>query len=160
MSTMTTSTLLHDRLDSLYEVWQSLSPGSSSEDFKAFADFFSQDCTAWLLSMREHETPSIGRSGVIEGIQTAIQDSQIKARRVLKRFTDVTGSTISCEMQNSLTVHGKPLDPLYETAVVAFNDQGFITDFKLYSCRSAIVAIIQDVTGVGPYERHNECHKL
>ncbi|KAI1091679.1 hypothetical protein F5B19DRAFT_257174 [Rostrohypoxylon terebratum] len=155
---MASAALLHSKLDTLYDVWQSLTPASSPAEITEFASFFSENCTAYLLSMRELSAPSIGRAGVIEGIKDVIKDSQIKERRVLDRFSSTSSPKISVEMNNRLTVRGREIDAFPETATVVFDDKGLITDFKLYCCRSAVVEIIQDVTGVGPYRRDDKCH--
>ncbi|KAI4859377.1 hypothetical protein F4820DRAFT_439976 [Hypoxylon rubiginosum] len=148
---MATSSILHTKLDALYEVWSKLSLESSPAEFQAFADFFSEDCTAWLLSMRELKEPSIGREGVIAGIKEALKNTHIKERRVVDRFESAGGSKISVEMDNRLVVQGKDLERFPETATAVFNEQGLIADFKLYCCRSPVVEIIQEVTGIGPY---------
>lgn len=155
---MTTDVSHHAKLDALYDVWLNLSLESSPSDFEAFAAFFDEDCTAWLLSMRELDTPSHHRQGVIQGIKEVLKNTRLNERRVIERFESAGGSKISCEMSNSLTVQGRVLDPFPETVTAVFNDKGLITDFKLYACRSPIVAIIQEVTGEGPYERHEKCH--
>ncbi|KAI1205411.1 uncharacterized protein F4807DRAFT_284620 [Annulohypoxylon truncatum] len=155
---MTTTASLHAKLDALYDVWLSLNPDSSAAEFNKFASFFSEDCTAYLLSMRELATPSIGRPGVVEGIKDVLKDTRIKERRVVERFENTSGSKISVEMNNRLLVHGKEIDVFPETATAVFDDKGLITNFKLYCCRSAVVEIIQDVTGVGPYRRQDKCH--
>lgn len=54
-------------------------------------------------------------------------------------------------MKNKLLVLGEILDPFYETAVLSFNEEGLITEWKMYSCRSHVVAIVQMKTGMGPY---------
>ncbi|KAI1106226.1 hypothetical protein F4804DRAFT_62139 [Jackrogersella minutella] len=158
---MTTTASLHAKLDALYEVWQGLSLNSPTAEFEKFANFFDENCTAWLLSMREIATPSIGRQGVIEGTKDILKDMdmQIKQRRVVDRFQSTSGSKISAEMSNDLVVYGRELLAYPETATVAFNDKGLITDFKVYCCRSAVVEIIQDVTGEGPYKpKDDKCH--
>ncbi|KAI1778459.1 hypothetical protein F4818DRAFT_301685 [Hypoxylon cercidicola] len=162
---MATGSPLHSKLDALYEAWSKLSLESSPTEFQAFADFFSEDCTAWLLSMRELKQPSIGREGVIAGVKDVLKDTQIRERRVVDRFESANGSKISVEMENSLVVHGKDLDVFPETATAVFNEQGLITDFKLYCCRSPVVEIIQEVTGIGPYattktdgRKDEKCH--
>ncbi|KAI1448703.1 hypothetical protein F5Y02DRAFT_278944 [Annulohypoxylon stygium] len=155
---MATSASLHTKLDALYDVWQSLTPDSPPAEFTKFASFFSENCTAYLLSMRELSTPSIGRAGVIEGIKDVLKDTAIKERRVVDRFSSTSSPRISVEMNNRLAVHGREIDTFPETATAVFNDEGLITDFKLYCCRSAVVEIIQDVTGVGPYRRDDKCH--
>ncbi|KAI1378716.1 hypothetical protein F4677DRAFT_411792 [Hypoxylon crocopeplum] len=156
---MTISNPLHAKLDALYDVWLKLSPDSSPAEFETFANFFSEDCTAWLLSMRELTTPSIGRQGVVEGIKEVLTNTKITERRVVDRFDSASGSKVSVEMNNRLLVQGKELDPFPETATAVFNDEGLITDFKLYCCRSSVVAVIQEVTGVGPYViKEEKCH--
>ncbi|KAI1459578.1 hypothetical protein F4805DRAFT_67435 [Annulohypoxylon moriforme] len=155
---MATTTSLHAKLDALYEVWLSLTPDSSAAEFSKFANFFDENCTAYLLSMRELSSPSIGRAGVVEGIKAVLKDQRIKDRRVVDRFESTGGSKISVEMNNHLVVHGREVDAFPETATAVFNDKGLITDFKLYCCRSAVVEIIQDVTGVGPYRIEDKCH--
>ncbi|KAI2471408.1 hypothetical protein F4781DRAFT_123336 [Annulohypoxylon bovei var. microspora] len=154
---MSTTASLHAKLDALYDVWSELSPDSPPAEFEKFASFFDEHCTAWLLSMRELSEPSIGRQGVIEGIKTVLENAQIKERRVVDRFESTGGSKISVEMSNRIVVQGKEIDEFPETATAVFNDKGLITDFKLYCCRSAVVEIIQDVTGVGPYKREDKC---
>ncbi|KAI0882124.1 uncharacterized protein GGS22DRAFT_191294 [Annulohypoxylon maeteangense] len=155
---MTTTASLHAKLDALYAVWQTLTLDSPAAEISKFADFFDENCTAYLLSMRELATPMIGRAGVIEGIKTVLQDTQIKERRVVDRLGSTGGSKISVEMSNRLVVHGKEIAAFPETATAVFNDRGLITDFKIYCCRSPIVEIVQDVTGVGPYRREEKCH--
>ncbi|KAI0103538.1 hypothetical protein F4814DRAFT_100655 [Daldinia grandis] len=144
----------HAKLDALYTTWTNLTPTSPPADFEKFASFFDDNCRAWLLSMRELATPSIGRQGVIDGVKEALKDQRIKERRVVDRFESVGGSKISVEMNNRLVVHGRELDPFPETATAVFNEEGLITDFKVYCCRSAVVEIVQDITGVGPYKCH------
>ncbi|KAI1137148.1 hypothetical protein F5Y05DRAFT_79885 [Hypoxylon sp. FL0543] len=146
---------LHQRLDSLYDVWTSLKPDSPEAAFAKFASFFDEDCTAYLLSMREIAEPSVGREGVVKGIKEVLKDTRIKERRVVARFDSGGGSKISVEMLNRLEVRGQELDTFPEVAVVTFNDEGLITNFKLYCCRSPVVRIIQDVTGNGPYKDSN-----
>ncbi|CAJ2500512.1 Uu.00g033650.m01.CDS01 [Anthostomella pinea] len=142
---------LHHKLDALYAHWQALTPDSPEDDFAAFASFFDENCTAWLLSMRDFDTPSIGRAGVITGIKAALKDSQIRERRVIDRSS--TGRKVFCETSNVLTVYGKIVDPFPETTVAVFGEGGLVLDFKIYSCRSKVVALVQDATGAGPYKR-------
>ncbi|KAI8965459.1 hypothetical protein F5Y11DRAFT_11104 [Daldinia sp. FL1419] len=141
----------HAKLDALYDLWCTLTPTSPPSSFEKFASFFDEHCRAWLVSMRELEKPSIGREGVVAGIQESLKQQHIAERRVVDRFESADGSKVSVEMNNRLSVLGRELDPFPETATVVFNEKGLITDFKLYCCRSAVVAIIQDITGVGPY---------
>ncbi|KAI1409001.1 hypothetical protein F5Y13DRAFT_98225 [Hypoxylon sp. FL1857] len=165
---MATTASLHNRLDCLYDVWMSLKPDSPETLFAKFANYFDENCTAYLLSMREIAEPSIGREGVIKGIKEVIKNTRITKRNVvdsfditqnLSRTSTASGSKISVEMSNDLDVRGKKLDSFPEVAVVTFNCEGLITNFKLYCCRSPIVHIIQDVTGEGPYKvLESKCH--
>ncbi|KAH8658290.1 hypothetical protein BX600DRAFT_500260 [Xylariales sp. PMI_506] len=160
---MASSEQLHAKLDALYDIWVKLTPDSPETAFEEFASKFSQDSTAWLKSMREIREPSLGREGVIEGIKLAVKDSQILERRVVARSASVsdTGSgKIFVESSNRVKVYGKDIETFPETAVVEFDSEGgLIKDFKLYSCRSPIVELIQELTGDGPYERHEgQCH--
>ncbi|KAI0132453.1 hypothetical protein BJ170DRAFT_613975 [Xylariales sp. AK1849] len=155
---MASADSLHSKLDALYGQWLKLSPTSPEEAYEAFATHFSRNAVAWLLSMRELAEPSIGHDGIIQGIKESVKDAQINERRVVARSASTEGSKIFCETSNRVTVHGKLLDPFPEITVVEFDEEDLITNFKIYSCRSPIVAIVQDVTGVGPYERHTECH--
>ncbi|KAI0149942.1 hypothetical protein F4776DRAFT_603911 [Hypoxylon sp. NC0597] len=156
---MVVTALLHERLDSLYDVWMSLKLDSPEADFEKFASYFDENCKAYLLSMREIAEPSQGRKGVIEGIKEVLKNTRIKERRVIDRFNTVNSAKISVEMFNRLEVRGKTLDPFPEVAVVTFNHTGLITDFKLYCCRSPVVHIIQEATGKGPYkDLSHKCH--
>jgi len=49
-------------------------------------------------------------------------------------------------------VLGQTLDPLYETAVVVFDEEGLVRELKQYCCRSHVVQIVQEKTGEGPYK--------
>lgn len=155
---MTSADSFDSKLDALYDKWQKLPTDSSDSALESFASHFSTNATAWLLSMRELADPSIGREGIIEGIKKALSDSQITERRVVARSVTPDGRKVFIETSNAVTVHGKLIDPLPETTVVEFDDKGLIVDFKIYSCRSPIVALIQDATGEGPYERHDAEH--
>ncbi|KAI2604659.1 hypothetical protein GGR54DRAFT_448898 [Hypoxylon sp. NC1633] len=155
---MATNSALHARLDALYDTWMKLSPESSPSEFETFANFFDEDCQAWLLSMRELSQPSVGRKGVIKGIQEVLTNTRIKQRRVIDRFEGGGGSKVSVEMSNQLVVQGKEVESFPETVTAIFNDKGLITDFKLYCCRSPVVEIIQEVTGEGPYKIQDKCH--
>lgn len=139
------------RLNSLYQTWQKLRPTSSDQHFDEFGAFFDESSTAWLQSMREWDQPSIGRQAVIDKARTLTETSHIEERRVLSNFVSEDGLTVMCEMKNRLSVRGTPLDPFYETVVARFNEKGLVTDFKVYNCRSPVVAITQTVTWNGPY---------
>jgi hypothetical protein len=155
---MATTDLFYSRLDDLYDQWQKLTPDSAEADFEKFASHFNKDGTAWLKSMREVAEPSVGREGIIQGIKDAVKDSQLTGRRVVARSATPDGRKVFVEHSNHLTVLGKSIDPFPETTVVEFDSEGLIWDFKNYSCRSPVVTIIQEVTGEGPYERHDDSH--
>jgi hypothetical protein len=150
---MNSTDALHDKLDSAYRLMQKLNPTSSSTDLAEFGAFFDPNCTVYLKSMREHAEPSFGREGAIKALKENLSVVHIDERRVLSRSTSAEGLTVFCEMKNRLLVLGEVLDPFFETAVVSFNDKGLITEWKLYSCRSHIVALIQMKTGTGPYTK-------
>jgi hypothetical protein len=144
---------LHAKLDALYSKMQSLNSTSSPGDFDAFGAFFDKHCTAYLKSMREYAEPSIGRQAAIDTLKEILAEYHIEERRVLSRATSEDGSTVIVEMKNRLSVLGGTLDPFYETVVATFNDEGLISELKTYSCRSHIVGMIQEKTGVGPYSK-------
>ncbi|TVY40483.1 hypothetical protein LOCC1_G004766 [Lachnellula occidentalis] len=101
--------------------------------------------------MREWDAPAIGRPTIIAALKLNIQSHHIEQRRVQARLVSEDGRTVMCEMRNRLCVLGTPLENFYETAVARFDDEGLIEDFKVYSCRSPIVGVVQTVTGKGPY---------
>ncbi|OTA91453.1 hypothetical protein M434DRAFT_397194 [Hypoxylon sp. CO27-5] len=153
------SALLHAKLDGLYDVWMSLKPNSPEADFARFGSYFDENCKAYLLSMREIDEPSVGRQAVIEKIKEVLQNTRIKQRNVLGRFDVTWGGKVAVEMYNHIEVGGIYLIPFPEIAVVTFNDENLITDFKLYCCRSPVVHIIQAATGYGPYKSVSpQCH--
>jgi hypothetical protein len=126
-----------------------LTRDSSSEEFDAVGSLFSTDCTAYLLSMREYEEPSIGRQAVVDKLKETLQETHTYERQILHQST--TGTTVFCEMNSTVHVLGEKLNPFYETWVVTFDEDGLVKDLKKYSCRSHIVEIVQQKTGNGPY---------
>lgn len=154
---MASADLLQSKVESLYYEWQRLALDSSDETFRNFASYFSPNAIAWLLSMRELAEPSIGRDSIIQGIKAAIRDSQVVERHVIARSTIAGERKVFLESSSTIKVFGKTLDSFPETTVVQFDEEGLIVDFKIYSCRSPIVAAIQEATGEGPYERHEHC---
>ncbi len=124
---------------------------SEPEEFSKFASFFANDGIAYLKSMREHDEPSIGRQGIIDGIKDVLKDQYLENRRVVSSSTNEKESTIFTEMEMRYVVHAEVLDPFHETSVAVFNGDGLITNFNIYSCRSHIVMLIQRQTGIGPY---------
>lgn len=141
----------YDRLRALQAKLDTLSSTSSSKEFGLLGDFFSDDCTTFLASMREYDEPSIGRQATIEKYQDILKIYHIRERRVLSHSTSSDGRTVFCEMKYSVHVYDEILDPFYETVVAVFNEEGLIKELRQYSCRSHIVEIIQAKTGDGPY---------
>ena len=157
---------LEAKLDALYDLIQSLSLASSSdEDFKAFGAFFAPDCTVYLKSMNLHRMPGVTRAGAVEDIKEVLEKITIEKREVLSSATTADGLTIFCETKQRIKVMGDVvLDPFFETEVATFDErQGLIKELKVYSCWSPIVRIVQDKTGVGPMaegQRREEWEKL
>ena len=149
----TNSSNLNTKVDALYSTMLSLKSTSPPEDFDAFGAFFDKDCIVYLKSMREHADPSIGRQAAVDALKEILAEYHIEIRRVLSRAISEDGSTVIVEMKNSLNVLGGTLDPFYETVIAKFNEEGLISELKTYSCRSHIVGMIQDKTGVGPYSK-------
>lgn len=151
--TMNSTDAFHEKLDSVSALMQKLKSTSSPEDFAEFGAFFDPHCTVYLKSMREHAEPSFGREGAVQSMKENLDVVHIEERRVLSRSTSADGFTIVCETKNRLDVLGEILDPFFETAIVSFNDKGLIIEWKMYSCRSHIVALVQIKTGAGPYSK-------
>lgn len=154
---MASNDILQSKVESLYIEWQKLSLDSPDDMFQNFALNFSENATAWLLSMRELKEPSIGRESIIQGLKAALRDSQVIERHITAGSTIDAKHKVFLESFSTVKVFGKTLDRFPETTVVQFNDEGLIVDFKIYSCRSPIVEAIQEATGEGPYERHKHC---
>ncbi|KUJ06792.1 uncharacterized protein LY89DRAFT_397492 [Mollisia scopiformis] len=139
------------KLKDLYQAIDSLKPTSTPEEFQTISAFFSPTCTTYLKSMREYDEPSLGRTATISSLQDNLKIQHVVNRHIISQSTSADGLTVYCEMKNRLHVLGQTLDPFYETAVVVFDEEGLITEFKNYSCRSHIVEIVQEQTGLGPY---------
>lgn len=148
---MATTASLQARLDAVYNQLLVLRQDSSPAEFETFAQFFAEDCTAYLRSMREHAEPAIGRTEIIKDLKDILKDQYFDGRLVISQSVNEQESRIFCEMENRYMIHGQPLDPCHETAVVVFTADGLISTFKQYSCRSHIVMMVQKATGVGPY---------
>ncbi|KAF4636458.1 hypothetical protein G7Y89_g1618 [Cudoniella acicularis] len=147
----TNNDAIYTKLENLLQIIDGLTSNSTTEEFDAFSAFFSESCITYLQSMREFDEPSIGRQATINALRDGLKQQHVVERRILSRAIAADGLTVFSEMRNRLHVLGQTLDPFFETAVVVFNSEGFITEFKLYSCRSHIVEIIQEKTGKGPY---------
>lgn len=148
---MATTASLQARLDAVYHQLSVLRQESTPAEFEKFAQFFAEDCTAYLRSMREHAEPAIGRTAVVNHLKDILNDHDFDRRSVISQSVNEQESRVFCEMENRYMIHGQPLDPCHETAVVVFDADGLISNFKQYSCRSHIVMMIQRATGVGPY---------
>ena len=142
---------LLDRLDSLYTTWAKLRPDSSNEEFNSFGTYLAEDCVAWLSSMREWADPSVGRQAAIDFVKQNISIYYFEDRSVLSRSVSEDGRKATIEMKTRMNVMGKSLDNSYETGVATFNDQGLISDLKVYCCRSQVMLVVQGMTGMGPY---------
>ncbi|CZR67237.1 uncharacterized protein PAC_17136 [Phialocephala subalpina] len=147
----TNNDAIYTKLDNLFQTIDGLTSNSTTEELEAFGAFFSENCTTYLQSMREFDEPSIGRQATINALRNGLKQQHVVERRILSLAIATDGLTAFSEMRNRLHVLGQTLDPFFETAVVVFNNEGFITEFKLYSCRSHIVEIVQEQTGKGPY---------
>ncbi|TVY93673.1 hypothetical protein LAWI1_G001643 [Lachnellula willkommii] len=148
---MTCPSTSSSQLENLYQTWQTLRPTSPPSHFAAFGAFFAPTCTACLQSMREWDLPSIGRQAIIDAVKSNIQTSHIEERVVQSLLASDDGRTVVCEMRNRLNVLGYRLENYFETAVVRYDGQGLVSDFRVYGCRSPIVGVVQTVTGRGPY---------
>jgi hypothetical protein len=98
--------------------------------------------------MREYDEPANGRQAVIDSLKDSLKVQHVAERRILSRSITSNGLTIFCEMNNRLCAGRQTLDPFYETAVIVYNEESLITELKTYSCRSHIIEIVQDQTGI------------
>jgi hypothetical protein len=154
MAALKNEDAIYAKLDALYHTVDSLKSTSTPEELAAFGALFSENCITYLRSMREFETPSVGRQATIDELKEILAQYHVAERRTLSRSVSISAdgsSTVFSESKNKLHVLGESLDPFYETAVVTFDNEGLIQGLKNYSCRSHIVEIIQRETGVGPY---------
>lgn len=141
----------YEKLRALQAKLDTLSSASAPEEFTPLGDFFSEDSTAFVFSMREYDEPSIGREAIVEKYKEVLKFYHIHERRIRSHCTSPDGKTVFCEMEHCVHVFDEALDPFYETVVAVFNDEGLIKELKQYSCRSHLVEIIQVKTGEGPY---------
>jgi SnoaL-like domain len=138
-------------LDAVYSQLESLRLDSASDDFEKFASFFAEDSTVYLRSMREHAQPARGREAIMDHLKDILKDQIFEKRRVVSQTISEGDSRIWSEMENRYIVHNQPLDPFHEAAVVTFDNDGLVSTWKQYSCRSHIVMLIQKSTGIGPF---------
>lgn len=154
---------LSAKLNSLYDIIQTLTLASSDEDFKAFGAFFAEDCTVYLKSMNLHRMPGVNRAGAVEDMKEVLEKVKIEKRELLSSGTTIDELTLFCETKQRINVMGDILDPFFETEIATFDEEGLIKKLKVYSCWSPIVRIVQDKTGVGPMaegERREDWEKM
>ncbi|KAL7943414.1 hypothetical protein V8C42DRAFT_346865 [Trichoderma barbatum] len=79
-----------------------------------------------------------------------MEDQYLEKRKVVSQLFGEEDSRVFIEMENRYNIHSKVLDDFPETLVATFDDEGLVNSFKLYSCRSHVVMMIQAATGEGP----------
>ncbi len=141
-------------LDTFYATYAAAVSSPSEANLSAFGALFTPTASKNLQSMRE--PTSTGRSAAIASVASSLPQQKLIERRIISQTADPATLTVYCQMANKLEVCGKVLDPYYETAVVLFSAEGLIEEMKMYGCRSPIVRIVQDETGLGPYCDHTE----
>jgi len=140
------------KLDELYDFIPSITAKSADSDFEKFTAFFTDDCDCNIRSMREF--PTTGRKALLDDAKDLFQSYQLLSRSVDSQAVSEHGdaTTVFCQMSNKVDVLGDVINPFQETAVVTFEgNTGLISKFKLYSCRSPVVRILQEKTNLGPY---------
>ena len=144
---------LESKQHDLYTTIQSLSPSSPDAEFENFGNFFALDSKAYLKNMLRHDQPAKGREEIMQKLKDIMTENQwqILERRVLTSCVTSDGLRVFCETKQTLLVCGIITDPFFETKVVVFDNHGLIQELRLYSCRSQIVFVVQQVTGKGPY---------
>jgi hypothetical protein len=148
---MISAGILESRLNALYNQLEALRPDSSDAELDSFASFFSEDCVVNFESMREVKEPSLGRQGVVEKLRDVMRHLYLEQRTVVSQVISESDKRVFSEMKNRYNVHSEVLEDLPETLVATFDDEGFITNFSLYGCRSHILIMIQKATGLGPF---------
>lgn len=138
-------------VDAVFSHIQSLRPDSSLLELEKVASLFTTDCIAYLRSMREILEPAIGREAIVDHLRELAKDQQLQKYRVIAQAVDEKSSRIFSEMENRYTIHDYSVDTFPETSIMTFDADGLISSFKLYSCRSQLVHLIQKATGIGPY---------
>ncbi|PTB66213.1 hypothetical protein BBK36DRAFT_4467 [Trichoderma citrinoviride] len=140
-----------ETINEIYSAYTRLRPDSSAKDLEAFASFFSPSCKVYLRSMREAKEPAVDRANIIEHLRDILKDQFLEERDVISQSVSEDGKRVFVEMENRYNVHGQVLDRFPETLVATFDEEGLVSSFKLYSCRSHFVMMIQKATGEGPY---------
>lgn len=144
------STQLLDRLDALYETWSHLSKSSSPSDLQSFVDFFSPECETNIKSMREPSRH--GKDALMSALKEFLAVEKIDQIRTMTQAVGPDGLTVYREMRNIIDILGSKME-MPETVVVVFNQEGLIERLMVYSCRSHIVRVVQEVTSKGPYSK-------
>lgn len=139
---------------SLYTRYATLRVDSPDEDFESFTSLFVDDCEVYLQSMREHKTPAWSREEIIEHLRDILKDQSLTQYRVDSQAIDEGNSRIYSEIANPYNIHEKILPSFADTAIVTFG-QELVKTLKLYSCRSNLVFLIQQATGLGPYSQED-----
>lgn len=148
---MLSAGILESRLDALYNQLETLRPDSSDAELHSFASFFAEDCVVNFESMREAKEPSRGRDGVVAKLRDLMKHFYLEQRTVVSQMISESDLRVFSEMKNRYNVHSEVLDDFPETLVATFDDEGLITNFSLYGCRSHILIMIQKATGNGPF---------
>lgn len=150
---MSTTQDLQSALDAVYAKYTALRLDSSTQDFDDFAALFANDCEVYLRSMREHKTPARSHAEIVEHLQDILKDQFLSKYRVVSQGFDEGSRRVYTELANDYNIHGKVLPSFAETCIATFDSDGRIKTFKLYSCRSDLVFLIQKATGQGPYSQ-------
>ncbi|KAI1761224.1 hypothetical protein GGR53DRAFT_469514 [Hypoxylon sp. FL1150] len=134
---------LHDKLDDLYAVWQTLDASSPPEAFANFARaFFARDCTVWLASPDFGGWPIRGRGRDLQReIRAAARDMPMRGRRVDRRTDCTCRRGVGEEAETCYLVDGRVYHHT-EKVEVHYNDDGLITEFK--QCYSYAPVITSD----------------
>ncbi|KAL6867068.1 hypothetical protein J3F83DRAFT_715337 [Trichoderma novae-zelandiae] len=140
-----------ETIDAIYTHLQTLRPTSSPEDLDKIASYFAPSCKVYLKSMRENKDPALDRAAVVKHLRDLLKDQVLEQRNVVSQSVSEDGARAFVEMENTYTVHGQTLERFPETLVATFDEEGLVNSFKLYSCRSHFVMMIQTATGEGPY---------
>ncbi|KAH0490731.1 hypothetical protein TgHK011_002187 [Trichoderma gracile] len=140
-----------DTITAIYNHLLTLHPSSSPNALDKFASYFSPSCKVYLKSMREANDPAVDRAAIVNHLRDYLKDQVLEQRNVISQSVSEDGGRVFVEMENRYNVHGQILDRFPETLVATFDEEGLVESFKLYSCRSHIVMLIQTATGEGPY---------
>ncbi|PTB75618.1 hypothetical protein M440DRAFT_355917 [Trichoderma longibrachiatum ATCC 18648] len=140
-------------ITNLYTHLLTLTPTSPPSALDHFASYFSPSCKVYLKSMREANDPAVDHAAIVRHLRDYLKDQVLEQRNVVSQAVseDGEGARVFLEMENRYNVHGQILDRFPETLVATFDEEGLINSFKLYSCRSHVIMLIQSATGEGPY---------